>query len=123
MVKLTKKRQEVFNILKSAKKPLSAEQILDLLGESKMNLSTIYRSLEYFYNAKIVSKSAIGNLSFYHINHDDHAHYFVCSVCNKMTAFDCHLDTIIDTVQNDYGFIVNHHDLTLYGVCSNCKGA
>ncbi len=120
-MKLTSKRQLVYDILKKAKKPQSADDIYHVLGESTMNLSTIYRTLEKFHQDALVSRNYLDNTAYYFLNHDDHHHFMVCDMCHKRFEFDCHVDSLIEEIKQKYGFEVLHHDLNLYGTCKACQ--
>lgn len=120
-MKLTTKRQMVYDVLKQAKKPQSADDIFNILGPEKMNLSTVYRTLEKFHQDALVSRNYLDNTAYYYLNAKDHYHFMVCEVCHKKYAFDCHVTGLIEEVKEKYGFDVQHHDLNLYGVCSQCQ--
>lgn len=119
-MKLTAKRQMVYDILKTAKKPQSADDIYMILKDT-MNLSTVYRTLEKFHQDALVSRNYLDNTAYYYLNEAEHHHFMVCDVCHKKYAFDCHVDGLIDEVRQKYGFEVLHHDLNLYGTCQSCQ--
>lgn len=121
MIKLTKKRQMVLNIIKNAEKPLCAEDIYSILNNESINLSTIYRSLELFYTERLILKTVYDNKSYYHMNNFKHSHYMVCEKCGTMIPFDCMVHNLENHVLNQYGFKVSHHDLTFYGLCEKCR--
>jgi|SRR5690554_126174 len=120
-MKLTQKRQKVYDMLKKAKKPQSADDIFHVLGAEQMNLSTIYRTLERFHQDALVSRNYLDNTAYYYLNEKEHHHFMVCDMCHKKYAFDCHVKELIEEVREKYGFDVQHHDLNLYGICQNCR--
>lgn len=121
-MKLTTKRQMVYDTLKRAKKPQSADDIYNALGGEKLNLSTIYRTLEIFHQDALVSRNYLDNTAYYYLNEAEHHHFMVCENCHKKYEFDCHIDSLIEEIKSTYGFEVQHHDLNLYGICKNCQG-
>ncbi|WP_162163931.1 Fur family transcriptional regulator [Acholeplasma hippikon] len=121
MVKLTSKRQLIYDILKKNDSPLSAEDIYELIKDEKLNLSTVYRTLDYFYKEQMVSRNYLDNKAYFYLNHDDHHHFMICEVCQNRFEMDCHIDEMIAEIKKKYGFEVTHHDLNFYGICSNCK--
>src|SRR5690606_24883424 len=120
LIKLTLKRKLIYDILSKSSQPMNAEEIYKLL-EEKMNLSTIYRTLEIFFNDGLVAKNHLDNKAYYYLNHESHHHFMVCKECNQAFEFDCHLDGLIDEIKDKYGFTVMHHDLNLYGLCKDCQ--
>ena len=77
MVKLTLKRQVIYDILKQNDAPLSAEDIHAKLKNEQMNLSTVYRTLEFFYKEHMVSRNYLDNKAYFYLNHDDHHHFLL----------------------------------------------
>ncbi len=121
MLKMTKQRTTLLDYLKKSSKPLSAESIFLELPQGSMNLSTVYRSLEAFEKANLVSKTYLNNVAFYKISSHDHKHYLVCRLCHKMIEIDCHVDSFLDEELKKHKFKVESHDLTVYGICETCQ--
>lgn len=121
MFKLTKQRQFIYDILKDSNKPLSIENIFYLLPEDTMNLSTVYRTIEYFQTFDILLKFNFNDTSYYILNLDKkHHHYSICTSCLEMKKIECHLQETIKALSND-NFSVTEHEMTVYGLCSLCR--
>ena len=120
-MRMTRQREQILSILKKAKEPKSAEMLYALLPENTMNLSTVYRILDTFFEHGIISKSTMNHTSYYYINHQDHHHYLICLGCQKMYEMDCHLDHIAQRVADAHHFKITHHDMTVYGYCESCQ--
>ncbi len=120
-MRMTKQRTAILNIFKSAEKPQSADMIMANLSDHTINLSTVYRTLEAFYDAGLISKSTIDQTSYYYYNKKEHHHYMICLNCHKMVPIDCHLGHFNEEVAERHGFEITHHDMTLYGYCSDCQ--
>lgn len=120
-MKFTTKQKIIFDTLDKFNKPLSAENLFEMLDEGTMNLSTIYRTLEKFYHEGLVSRNYLDNTAYYYLTKDEHHHYMICEICKKKYEMDCHIDEVILKIQEEYGFKVSHHDLNFYGVCKNCQ--
>jgi Fur family transcriptional regulator, ferric uptake regulator len=103
--------------------PKSAEMIYSILEQDKINLSTVYRTLDFFFSQGLISKSVIGNTAYYYLNRDEHSHYMICVNCKKMIEIDCHLHDIDKELSDTHHFKVTHHDLTIYGLCENCQNS
>ncbi|MDO9629751.1 MAG: transcriptional repressor [Acholeplasmataceae bacterium] len=120
-MRMTKQRKMILDLLAKTEQPKSAEMILTELPDHTMNLSTVYRTLDTFFIQGLVSKSNMKNTAYYYINKKDHHHYMICLGCQKMYEIDCHLDHIADQVAKEHHFKITHHDMTVYGYCSDCQ--
>lgn len=120
-MRMTKQRKQILDVFNQHQKPLSAEMIDALLPDDALNLSTIYRTLEKFYDEEIISKSSINHTHYYYLNDHKHHHYMICLSCHKMIEIDCHLHDFESKVSKAHDFKVTHHDMTLYGYCHDCQ--
>jgi len=119
-MRTTKKRQMVWDILKRSPKPLSAELVMALLKGEAMNLSTVYRNLDYLHQEGVLGKSVIEGSAYYYVNDGIHHHYMICRSCQKMVPLDCHLDALTKEIAQKERFTITHHDMTVYGYCRDC---
>lgn len=120
-MRMTEQRKLVLKILNETSNPQSAEMIYAKLKEHTMNLSTVYRTLDTFFAAGLISKSNMHNIAYYYTNKKDHHHYMICLGCQKMYEMDCHLDHIAQQVADHHHFKITHHDMTVYGYCETCQ--
>ncbi len=120
-MRMTQQRKKILNLLTESPQPKSAEMILNELPDHTMNLSTVYRTLDTFFEQGMISKSTMKNTAYYYINQKDHHHYMICIECQKMYEIDCHLDHIADQIAKDHHFKITHHDMTVYGYCEDCQ--
>ena len=118
-MRMTEQRKKIMHVLESADKPLTCETIFSSISDDKLNLSTIYRSLETFYDMKLVLKTIINQKQFYYVGH--HHHFLVCLTCQDMIAVNCHVIDKEKAIGEPYGFEVTHHDMILYGYCQSCQ--
>ena len=120
-LKKTKQRALVMNALQKAGKPLSAQELFDLLHKSGNPLwfSTIYRALDAFLEHGAIRKAAVreDGVSVYEIN-GGHRHYAVCIGCERAVALrTCPLESFARDLQ---GFHVVGHRLQISGYCDSC---
>jgi Fur family transcriptional regulator, ferric uptake regulator len=120
-MKMTKQRHLLLNLLKQSKKPLSAEELFEALPNDAMNLSTVYRTLEKFFDEALISKSFLNQKQYYYYSEHAHHHYMICVNCHEMIKIDCHLDSIATDIAEQHHFKITHHDMTLYGYCQTCN--
>lgn len=124
--KITKSRKAVLDILMEQLEPITAEQIFLMLKEKNMriNLSTIYRTLESFEKKEIVTKVNIieENKMLFEYNRLEHQHYLMCISCKKIiTIQKCPLKEYERELKEELHFMVTKHKLYLYGYCEECQ--
>lgn len=125
-LKITKSRQGILRYLFDSKEPLTAEKIfLDLKSnEIKVNLSTVYRTLEIFVSKNMILKvpSMENDKMLYEFNSMEHKHYLICERCKKITTIkNCPLGNYEKELEKDTGFHIEGHRLYLYGYCKKCQ--
>ncbi len=118
-MRMTKQRQLILSLISDKQQPLSAEMIYEKLPDKSMNLSTVYRVLDYFFLHDIINKTTIQNIAYYFLKTAHHHHYFICTTCQKMFPVDCHFFDEDDLEKK--GFKVSYHDITVYGTCPACQ--
>ena len=128
-VKKTKQRIEIYRILAESDIPMSASDIFKKLTieNEKENyaFSTVYRSLQAFENAGVVSKTIFSteDNALYELKTGRHRHYAVCLKCHK--KFPLKGCPILDTRRMMAGemsdFTITGHQLEIYGYCGACK--
>ncbi|MDA3936184.1 MAG: transcriptional repressor [Actinomycetota bacterium] len=50
-----------------------------------------------------------------------HHHHLVCTGCGRVARTSCPLDDSASSWAEESGFTITHHDVTLYGLCSQCQ--
>lgn len=123
MLKKTKTRELVKTLLEDIKEPLTASEIYDKLRDENITLSSIYRTLETFYNNNIVSKDVTPDgTSKYTIHKEVHKHFLECKKCHKSTELDyCPYTQANKKIRSKNDFVVDEHNLIIYGVCKDCN--
>ena len=104
-IKWTKQRKDIFEVLKGAKKPLSA--------------------LDIFEEKELVEKSVLlgSDTAVYELVDGHHKHYAVCLSCHKLVPLKhCPFEHVAhEAMESDDGdFVVTGHKLELYGYCKEC---
>lgn len=120
-MRLTKSRKLVYDLFKKNTNLICAEDISELLKAEKIDLSTIYRTLEYFLSENLIEKSTINNRAYYYLKDGEHHHYMICTSCLKRIPIDCEFDKMFKKTIKDRKFRVTGHDITVYGYCEKCQ--
>jgi Fur family ferric uptake transcriptional regulator len=123
-LKMTIRRELVYHILYHAEFPIDVESIYKKLIHEKINLSTVYRTLESFVAKGIVKKGNLGNTSVatYELNRKEHKHHIVCVKCHQVvTLSGCPLEQYVKHLRETSGFEILEHKLEIQGMCPSCK--
>jgi Fur family ferric uptake transcriptional regulator len=125
-LKKTDTRLRVFEVLKRANQPMSAEDIVLALQHNGggICLSTVYRVLYAFEVHLMASKITAKNFGTarYTLADHPHRHYATCVVCHRCIPLsECPLEHYVPVLAED-GFVVLGHNLEIYGRCRYCIG-
>lgn len=123
MKRNTVQRKAIEQVFKQYNRPLGVDDILVYGRElvTSLNRATIYRNLKVLVSdgwLNRISHPAFGTL--YERAGKGHHHHFHCRECNR--AFElpgCALN--VDDAA-PAGFIVEDHDIFLFGICPSCSG-
>ena len=124
VIRMTSARQAILDELENNQAHLTTAEIHDRLQERlpSINLSTVYRSLEYLVENRLVTVSDIGIGSpVYECLNEDIHHHLVCLNCQGII----HLEHALVApffeqieAQKEVHVLTNH--MVLFGRCSHC---
>jgi Fur family ferric uptake transcriptional regulator len=123
----TRQRVRVLAELMRERDDVTAQQLHDRLRDrgEQLGLATVYRTL-----ALLEGEGVIHALSHhpgelcYRWCGDEHHHHLVCSRCHRVVELgDCELDSWLDRLSADHGFVATGHRLEVAGVCEGCRAA
>lgn len=125
-LKVTLPRIKILSLLQSpANQHISAEDIYKILLEQneEIGLATVYRVLNQFDDAGIVSRHHFeGGKSVFELSQKQHHDHLVCLNCGKVIEFE---DETIETRQEDiaksHNIKLTNHSLYLYGECNDSE--
>lgn len=140
MERQTRQRQAVLDAIDQAGRALAPAEILELAQQSvaSLNLSTIYRHLNALQDEARVVKVLLPGQAAARFEaachgehgahgargHDDtahHHHHFHCSRCDRVYPLHACPGSMQDLVPK--GFLVEAHEITLSGLCAECRRA
>ncbi len=126
-LKVTPIRVAILEFLKKSHGPFTVQQIFQKLKSNKklksLDLATIYRNMEKFVGAKLVSEClfADGTPRFEIEDPSSHHHHLVCTSCKRIDPiFYCPVKiSIPDEIAMGYRNLT--HTLEFYGICKKCQ--
>ncbi|MEB3428725.1 Fur family transcriptional regulator [Citroniella saccharovorans] len=124
MVRMTRIRRLIYEILKDTTMPLSCLEVRNKLLEMGADVfpSTVYRTMEFFEENNMVLKADLpGSLGTYYIlKEDSHKHFAICLNCKK--KFEIKGCPVSDTIETeDENFKITSHKFMVFGYCSDCS--
>ena len=121
-LRLTKPRQQVFDILRNSDVPLTVSDIAK--NCKNINRASIYRTLLIFDNLSIINTITIGWKNYYELAEPviPHHHHLYCINCQNAEPIQSQeLEKLIDFVGKKHNFIVTKHHFELEGICEKCR--
>lgn len=120
-------RELILTVLLDSPTPLTAMEILNKINSMKLRqnfwLSTIYRTLEYLLDAKLLTRIDFPDSSeaAYIAKTDaQDFHYAICTSCHKiLTLRFCPLEDSVRQLSLK-GFRTHHHRVEIFGICDEC---
>lgn len=122
-LKATRQRVAVLSVLIDALLPLNINQIRKNL-DIEMDLSTLYRTLDTFFEKELISKTVPlePSQTVYELKRDGHKHYLICVKCHAMKIVKgCPIHDYEHEVESNTGYVIQRHQLELYGICPSCQ--
>lgn len=125
MERSTRQRTAIRTVIDEAGRPLSPQEVLDgARGHvSALGMATVYRNLKLLLDEGVIQAVNLPaeNPRYESVHVEHHHHHFQCRVCGRV--FDVHAcpGSMEKIVPN--GFVLEHHELTLYGTCAECAAA
>ncbi|AJA06392.1 Fur family transcriptional regulator [Candidatus Nanosynbacter lyticus] len=120
--RLTKPRQQIFDILKNSEIPLTVGDIAK--NYKNINRTSIYRTLIIFDRLKIINTIYIGWKNYYELAEPfiPHHHHLYCINCQNAEPIQPkELEKLVDYIGKKYNFIVTKHHFELEGICEKCR--
>ena len=124
MERRTQQRDAIRSVIGSAKRPLSPHEVLEAarVAVPALGMATVYRNLKLLVAegaAQIISLP--GESARYEMKELAHHHHFQCTTCSRVYDIPGCPGNLRRLAPR--GFRVDHHDVTLYGRCSDCGKA
>lgn len=128
-ISITNPRIDVLEQLLKYKKPMSIEELQDIL-KGQVATSTLYRVLNDLKNINVVAEfitpenTTMIELS---LHEDEHHHHLFCKTCGDVVdielslGFEQKLSNEIKSIEKNLFFTIEEHGLELFGECSECR--
>ena len=119
----TRQRETIKEVFLNSDRPLSTQEVLQAAQMHKPDLgvATVYRTLKMLITQGWLATVRLpGVPPRYEIAGRPHHHHFYCNQCGRaftVPGSQPLLDALVPS-----GFVLEHHDLVLFGRCAACVG-
>ncbi len=87
--------------------------------------STVFRTLDLLVSEGMLDQIHLADGSLRYTlapNALVHHHHLICTSCEKTLPFTgCTVETMIDGLEQETGFVISGHQLEFFGVCDDCQ--
>ena len=123
MERKTDQKQAILAAFERAGRPLSPQEALELARPQAagLGIATIYRNLKSLADKGVLKAVSLPGESTarYELCGKAHHHHFHCRKCHQVFEVDGCPGNIEPLVPK--GFLLEDHEVVLYGLCSACK--
>jgi Fe2+ or Zn2+ uptake regulation protein len=124
MGQLTTARALIFETLEANQTHMTAYQVFEAVKPNlpSLNMSTVYRSLEYLTHKGLISVADVGAvMPVYEVVSNTH-HHLVCQSCGNILLLDHEqVKGFFNHISQEYKFTIQTNHLILFGLCENCR--
>jgi Fur family ferric uptake transcriptional regulator len=121
MQRETRQRKAIRKVFLDSSRPLSPDEVLDK-GQRQvpgLGIATVYRNVKLLAEEGWLTEVELpGSGARYELAERPHHHHFVCRACDQ--AFDVHGCPPQVEELAPQGFVVEDHEVILYGRCPSC---
>lgn len=88
-----------------------------------ISLATVYKNVNQLYELKVLEVIKVPNHKLqYEISKEPHIH-LACDQCGSVIDMDQCIDELMDSAEEESGYLLNHSSVVLNGLCPNCQRA
>ena len=124
-LKVTSQRLLILHALCEGRRHVTAQELYEKIAkqDSSIGFATVYRFLRHMNEQKFVTEVRMGGLpARYELTPKSHHDHLTCSDCGQIVEFENkQIEVLQEKVAKQFGFLLNHHVLELYGVCPKCQ--
>ncbi len=125
-LRLTPQRESILKAFIENEGHLEIEELFDRAKaiDSSIGIATVYRTINLLTECGLARENSLPNgKKFYErLFRQGHHDHLVCNNCGKIVEFE---HPLIEQFQKDvalkHDFILQNHQMALYGICSDCK--
>jgi len=127
-LKSTRQRDIIADTFLAQRGHLNVDELLEKVRvlDDRISAATVYRTMKLLTECGLAAPRRFDDgQTRYEAAIDRHHHdHFICTRCHTIIEFeDDRIEVLQQTVAKQHGFLVTHHKLEMYGLCSDCQAA
>jgi Fur family ferric uptake transcriptional regulator len=127
-MKYTEQRVIILELLLTLDEHLSADQLFEIVKnkypEHNIGIATIYRTLNFLEEVKLISSISFGKdgKRYEKNDKDQHHDHIICTNCGKIVEFlDLDIEQKQEEIAKSNGFKITDHTMQIFGICKDCQ--
>lgn len=124
-LKVTGQRLIILASLQEGHRHITAQELFEkvIKKDDGIGFATVYRFLRSLTENNFVTEVRMGGLpARYELTPKAHHDHLTCTSCGKICEFENKaIENLQLKVAEQFGFVLTHHVLELYGLCSSCQ--
>ena len=120
----TRQRDVIVDVIRRAAGPLTVPEILERAQKKVpgLGIATVYRTIKLLQEGGQIQTVILPTgETRYESTGLGHHHHFHCRVCDEVFDLEACPVSLPPDQPLGNGFVVESHELTLYGVCGDCR--
>lgn len=121
-LKITPQRIAILEEIEAAGH-IDVDHLYEILCMSfpSISLATVYKNVNQLYELKVLEVIKVPNHKLqYEISKEPHIH-LACDACGSVIDMDQCIDELMDSAQEESGYLLNHSSVVLNGLCPSCQ--
>ena len=122
-LKCTPTRIRILEVFESTRTPLTTQALHALVSKSKIDLVTLYRTVESFEKAGIIRRVDLRQDSVSYELAQAHHHHIVCTNCGLVEDIpSCDVAVLVKKIARSSSTFtkIQEHTFELFGLCAKC---
>lgn len=120
------KREQILRVLYDKGTHLSPDEVYREVREnydSKIGISTVYRTLALFAEAGLVNQISLSqDFMCYEIDCGEHHDHLICTQCGEIVEFyDAEIEKLQELIAEKFKYQLKDHEMKLIGICPKCQ--
>lgn len=122
--RITPQRQIILEAISENEEHATVEEIFERVHSksSAISQATVYRTLELFSKHNLIHANEISGYKVYELASEHPHHHLICQSCwNDQKIDDQLIPEMINSIDEEYRFLVQSEHLVLLGLCGHCR--
>ena len=122
--RVTPQRQLILDAICASGGHTTPEQIYERVHATTpaLNRATVYRSLDFLCEMRLVVAVRIGDQTYYEIAGQTPHHHLICRTCGKIERIGHDkVKAFFTQIKHDHDFAIDMDHLGLFGLCPECR--